>query len=480
MKSNRFKSIYVQNFIRIAVPLLISFIILGIAFTGASYNIVMNSQADSMSSTAAEVSKIVTAYSYQWDIRSFEVRMALSTAETISGFPSVVCDRGGIILSTSEQMIHSEYLGDVVPQEILREIDNTGEFSGISNLGGVLSEEHYIVGRVISSPETGQAQGYVLLTGDTQSMTQLWRHFSGIFLWIAIIVLISVFIITYKTSRQQAQPINEMAAAANRFARGEYNVRVADTGRDDEIGELADAFNLMADSIERSENLRREFIANISHELKTPMTTITGFADGILDGTIPPEKQEKYLKVISSETKRLSRLVKGMLDMSQIQAMDSIELLKKRMDISEVVRLTMLSLEKKITGRGLDIEAQLPEEPIIAKGDEDAVTQVFYNLLDNAIKFSVPGSIIKVELWKQSGKAYVSVENTGETIKAEELNLIFDRFHKSDRSRSLDKDGVGLGLYIVKTILDNHNENIFVTSRDGVTRFVFTLSLAAE
>lgn len=477
MKNSRFKSIYVQNFIKIAIPLLLSFIILGIAFTGASYSIVMSEKAASMSSTAEEVSKVVSAYSYQWDMRSFEVRMALSTTETISGFPSLLCDRNGTIISTSERTIHSDYVGKTVPQEMLYVIDTLGEFGEVSDLGGILPEEQFVVGKVISAPETGQAMGYVLLRGDTQSMSQLWRNFSGIFIWIALVVLVAVFIITYRTSRQQAQPINEMASAARRFARGEYDVRVEATGREDEIGELADAFNLMADSIERSENLRREFIANVSHELKTPMTTITGFADGIIDGTIPPEKQEKYLKVISSETKRLSRLVKSMLDMSQIQAMDTAELLKKRMDISEVVRLTMLSLEKKITAKELNIEAQLPEESIITKGDEDSITQVFYNLLDNAIKFSEFGSTVKVELWKQGGKAYVSVENTGEEIKPEELNLIFDRFHKSDRSRSLDKDGVGLGLYIVKTILDNHNENIFVTSHDDVTRFVFSLSL---
>jgi len=480
MKNSYFKSVYFQNFIRIALIILLSFLVLGISVTGISYRYVINDRQRNMSATADEVSKIVTAYSYSWDMRSFEVRMALSTAESISGFHVAVCDKSGTIVSASGQKMYSDYIGKSVPQSVIDTINSTGEYGKSTDLEGLYSEPHYIVGKAISSPSTGEATGYVIVSGNLESMSSLWRNFAGVFFRMCLLVLVVLFVVTYYITKRQSMVINEMAAAANRFARGDFDVRVAVTDRDDEIGELAIAFNLMADSIQGAENRRREFIANVSHELKTPMTTISGFTDGILDGTIPPEKQEKYLKVISSETRRLSRLVKGMLDMSQYQAMDSVRLLSRRMDISEVVRLTVLSLEKKLDGRGLSVNAVLPEEPVITKGDEDAITQVVYNLLDNAIKFSEPGGTLKVELWKQGAKAYVSVENRGETIAPEELDMIFDRFHKSDKSRSLDKDGVGLGLYIVKTILDNHQENIFVTSHDGVTKFVFTLALAAD
>jgi signal transduction histidine kinase len=169
-----------------------------------------------------------------------------------------------------------------------------------------------------------------------------------------------------------------------------------------------------------------------------------------------------------------------MLDMSQLQSQENKELMKKTFDISEVIRLSLLSLEQKITKRELDVDVNLPEEAVMTLGDQDAITQVVYNLIDNAAKFASPGSTIKLELWKKEEKAYVSVKNTGETISKEELPLIFDRFHKTDRSRSMDKDGVGLGLYIVKTILDSHGEDIFVTSKDGVTDFTFTLELSKE
>lgn len=480
MIKSYFKSVNFQNFIRIAFIILLSFIVLGISIMGISYRFVINDRRKSMSATADEVSRIVAAYSYSWDMRSFEVRMALSTTENISGFQVAVCDARGTIVSTSEQNMYSNYIGKAVPQIVMDEINATGEYGDASDLGGLYDKQHYIVGRAIPSPVTGDTAGYVILSGDIESMSSLWRSFAVAFSRMCALVLIILFVVTYYVTNRQSMAINEMAAAAHRFARGDFDVRVDTTDRDDEIGDLAAAFNLMADSIQSSENRRREFIANVSHELKTPMTTITGFTDGILDGTIPTEKQEKYLKVISSETKRLSRLVKGMLDMSQYQAMDAVKLLSGRLDIAEVIRLTILSLEKKLDGRGLSVNAVLPEEPVIIKGDEDAITQVVYNLLDNAIKFSEPNGEVKVELWKKGSKAYVSIENRGVTIAPDELDLIFDRFHKSDRSRSIDREGVGLGLYIVKTILDNHNENIFVTSRDGVTKFVFTLALGAE
>jgi len=207
------------------------------------------------------------------------------------------------------------------------------------------------------------------------------------------------------------------------------------------------------------------------------MTVIAGFAEGLLDGTIPRENEERYLKVILTETRRMSRLVKSMLEVSTLQSADSGSVLERIFDVSEVVRLALLSLDGKIEGKMLDVDARLPEEPIRTRGDRDAITQVVYNLIDNAIKFSMRGGTINLELWKQGSRAYVLVENVGETIADDELPHIFDRFHKADKSRSADRDGVGLGLYIVKTILDNHNEDIFVTSENGVTRFMFTLTI---
>ena len=282
-----------------------------------------------------------------------------------------------------------------------------------------------------------------------------------------------------------AMPMMMMGAAVLKVTRpveqlsqGAQKGRCKTDGPVQELNALAEAFNAMADSISKSEERRSEFVANISHELKTPMTTIAGFADGILDGTIPHDREREYLSIISSETRRLSRLVRSMLDLSRLNALTETVTAQEQFDIIEIMSRVLISLEGRINDRGLDVDAQFPEDPVMVWGDPDAVTQVCYNLLDNAAKFAAQGTAITVQITKKDGKAYIAVRNLGATIPSDELPLLFERFHKADSSRSVDRDGVGLGLYIVKTILGNLKENITVTSEDGVTQFTFTLTLA--
>ena len=327
--------------------------------------------------------------------------------------------------------------------------------------------------------DNGTTVGPVLAIAEPNAMTEMWRAFLGIFGMTSITVLLIAFVATATTAMQQTKPIRDMAAAARRFAEGNFDARVQDTGREDETGELVEAFNAMADSLQKTEQQRREFIANISHELKTPMTTIAGYADGILDGVISRSEEQQYLRIISDESRRLSRLVRRMLDVSQLQSLDLIRE-KAPFDLSESMRRVLVSMEKKITSRGLDVEVEIPEDPVIVLGDNDLLTQVVYNLLENAAKFAARSSTLFLGLEKKGEKAVVTVRNTGDTIPAEELPLLFERFHKSDKSRSEDKDGVGLGLYIVRTILEQHRERITAASEDGVTTFTFTVQLAAE
>jgi len=474
------KSIYFRNFLTTLSILILCFAIMGSAFLALSYRFVMREKKAAMITNAQEVARLISAYAYEWDLGSFEVRMALSGIAGLSGYHILLCDPDGAVVSCSDRQLDCEHIGKTVSSGTLGMAGRESEEISLTSLDGLYTEPRYAIAMRMVDSKTQETAGYIVMSAEKASMNELWREFSGIYLSVAVSVMAIALIISIITSKKTARPLREMAAAAGKFAKGDFSARVSEPEREDEIRELADAFNLMAESLERSENQRRELIANVSHELKTPMTTIAGFSDGLLDGTIPPERQDHYLRLISSETKRMSRMVRSMLDLSKMQEIEPEKLKSGSFDAAELICLTLGSLEKRITDRGLDVSATLPEEAVLVRGDSDAITRVMYNLLDNAAKFSPAGHVIRVELWKKNGKAYVSVENDGETISPEELPLIFDRFHKTDRSRSLDKEGVGLGLYIVKTILDAHGEDIYVTSENGVTKFVFTLTLKED
>ena len=476
----RTKSLYLSNFLSNALTVVMSFLILGGVFTYTSYHLVLRQQENSLLSVGKQLVRSVSALHESYDLDSLWVRMITNTIGATSNANILITDTDGTVVSCSDEDYFCEHMGKTISTETIQELITNRNIQR-TNLDGEYGERKNIVCQPIKTnprDDDEQVVGYVFISSNQNAMATLWRDNALLFIILAAGVTVLAFIVSYFTTKKQAEPINAMSEAAEKFARGDYSSRVHYSGYVYEIDALAGAFNKMADSVEQSENNRREFVANVSHELKTPMTSIAGFADGILDGTIPRSKQNEYLRIISSETMRLSRLVRSMLDMSQLQAQETSSVLAKTFDICEIMRLSLLSLEHKITSKGLDVDAQIPEESIVVRGDRDAINQVIYNLIDNAAKFAPAGSVLRLSLWKQGGKAYVSVENDGDTISPEELPLIFDRFHKTDKSRSRDRDGVGLGLYIVKTILDNHKEDIFVTSQDGVTRFVFTMTIA--
>ena len=486
------KSLYKRQFMLMAGVILISFALLGGAFVTLSYQYAVQEKRDSLGDNAKYIAQsfmrsLSTASTTLGQQNDYAVN--IDTLAKVSDSYVIVTETDGLIFYSSDGSDGSNLAGGVVPSYIVSQVAATGSYSGMTDLGGIFPEKRFVAGTPILVQtidfKAGQGLvvqdklfGMVFVAAETASLTEMWRAFASIFFFTSIVVLLIAFITSSVTSLRQTKPLKEMAEAARKFGHGEFDVRVSGScERCDEVGELATAFNAMADSLAKSEARRSEFVANISHELKTPMTTIAGFADGILDGTVPPEKQEAALKTISSETRRLSRLVRRMLDLSRLQSAEHVTA-QEQFDVSEIMLRVLVSLEGKINSRHLDVDTQLPEEPVKVWGDPDAITQVCYNLLDNAIKFSAEGETLGIGVATKAGKAYISVRNVGETIPPEELPLVFDRFHKTDHSRSEDREGVGLGLYIVKTILDNHKENISVTSENGVTEFTFTLTLA--
>ena len=463
------KSIYLRNFMATAILVTVCFLIISLAFVGIGRQYLISEYQEKMDTCALEVSRIAAAVSRSEKLSSWSLSMNLSALSNSTGNHIFVTDSEGLIVSCSDRSMRCDHLGRHVSGAFFDTLTQEGQNKAISSLDGIYGSGRYVAAREIRGQDKSLL-GYVFVSSAVDNMLGAWRTFLGISAGVGLAVFALALLMSLFFSKRMARPLDDMAEASRKFARGDFSVRVKqEDDPTDEMGALIESFNKMADSLESAEARRSEFIANISHELRTPMTTIAGFADGILDGTIPREEEDKYLRSIRDETRRLSRLVREMLDLSQMRSRASDPARRTVFDLTELICQTMLSFEDRASKKHLDVDPQLPDDPIMVTADKDAITQVIYNLIDNAVKFARAGSCIVI---------YVSVRDEGETIPPEDLPFIFDRFHKSDRSRSLDKDGVGLGLYLVKSIINSHDEDIAVKSENGVTEFVFTLSLA--
>ncbi len=477
------RSLYKRQLMMLLSVTFLSFALLSTSYILLSYRYIVSEKRDAMERNAGYIASFTSAYYRQYlSIQNNAYRSYVASIALISDAHVIITNPDGEILYATDGQNFYEYQHTMIPQGVVSQVLETGSYAGMTSLDGVYPERRYTAALPVtaSAGSLTVTQGLVLVSADASSLAEMWSATATIFFFSAVVVLLISVIASSMTSAYQTRPLNKMAEAARKFGRGEFDARVSGyEGRQDEIGDLAEALNSMAASLEQVERRRTDFIANVSHELKTPMTTISGFAEGILDGTIPPERERESLQIIVSETRRLSRLVRRMLDLSRLSALSEGALTaQEQFDLVEVMSQVLVSLEPKITGRRLDVDAQLPEDKLMVWGDPDSVTQVCYNLLDNAAKFAAAGTTITVRIVKKDGKAVTTVRNLGATIPPDELPLLFDRFHKADYSRSMDREGVGLGLYIVKTILAGLNEKINVTSEDGVTQFTFTLTLA--
>ncbi|MCL2034601.1 MAG: HAMP domain-containing histidine kinase [Oscillospiraceae bacterium] len=349
-----------------------------------------------------------------------------------------------------------------VPESIMRRVIENGIYEETGLLGGVFTEPQYIVAVPVAADNV--IVGAVFTAASASDMNEFMRSMLEMFFISAIVILIIAFILIYFITASLIKPLNEMLSATQSFSQGDFSVRVPIAGYD-EIGKLAMAFNNMAGALATTENSRRSFVTNVSHELKTPMTTIGGFVDGILDGTVPEEKRIQYLKIVSAEVKRLSRLVRSMLDSARIEA-GELKLNPVIFDLSEIVRQSVFTFEQVVTDKRVEIEG-LEEDKIMVFADRDLIHQVVYNLVENAVKFVNDGG--KLLFWYHSdGKmVYMALRNTGQGIERQEMPQLFERFYKSDKSRSLNKQGAGLGLHITRTILNYHKGEIFVRSVPG-------------
>ena len=476
------KTMFGRQFLLTAACILCSILILGASFRVFIQKYVQSESQKSLYQSAEAVAELASAYESIGDLENnWEFHINLSFAAEAAGTDTVICDETGVVILCSCSEFRCEHLGLQVPQAFVDQVIQEGKTADAGILQGLYDDSRSVVSIPIISQADGEASGIVIAsTGQTQVVGVI-RQMTDIFLMTGAVVLLLAVIACSALMRRTSQPLKDLAGAARRFGHGNLDARVElDEHNPAEIEELAVAFNNMADSLEKSEQQRKEFIANVSHELKTPMTTIAGFMDGMLDGTIPPEQHRHYMQIVSDEVRRLSRMVRGMLDISRLQDQTIPEEKKTVFDLCEAAGQVLVSFEQKITQKQLDVQVDMPDEATYTLADADSITQVIYNLMDNAVKFCQQGGTLGLKIQPEDKKIFVSVSNTGLTIPENELSRIFDRFHKTDKSRSVDRDGVGLGLYIVKTIICSHGEDISVTSRDGLTVFTFSLPVVVS
>lgn len=469
-----FKSIFAKYFAVTAALIVISFTLTALlqVFFARRYWIqdkreLLENQAQNVAALLKE--NVVEYYPNSYYI-SEELRPTLTRLALAAGVNVLITDEEYRIWMCSHINCshYDKELPPVIRQGLQRE-----EFFVVSDFGNMYSESQYVTGGALKAP-SGNVVGYVVVSSSAKALGEYVLDNLRMYMLSAVVVLMLAFIALYLMTYRLVRPLRQMAAITRQFSNGDFSGRVKVRGHD-EVAQLAQALNGMAVSLSSVEDMRRSFVANVSHDLKTPMTTIAGFIDGILDGTVPPERRKEYLQIVSEETKRLSRLVTTMLDLSRIDS-GQLPVNPVSFDLTSMVCSTLLSFEKRVEDKRIVVEGLEECAPQTVYADYDLLQQVIYNLFDNAVKFTDEGGTIRVGIREAGDYTECVVHNTGSGIPASELPQIFDRFYKSDRSRGLDKKGTGLGLYIVKSILNLHGGEITVRSTEGeYTEFTFRL-----
>ena len=336
-----------------------------------------------------------------------------------------------------------------------------------------LNDKNNLNGYIIVIKTLPNDDGYIVgLKSVYKGLSETVVAFLKILLLAEIITFLLSIIIVYAMTYNLTMPIVKMTELTQQYAKGDFSQRIKVRGND-EIATLAQNFNEMASSLENSESSMSSFVANISHELKTPMTSIAGYIDGILDGTIPEQDRTKYLQQVSREVKRLAKLSVAMLQLSKIQSGSGKPIFAKT-DITKITMQILFSFEELINSKKIDVIGLDKLKSEYACVDERFIYQAIYNLVDNAVKFTNEGGYIATSVYTEGENVYFIIKNSGDGVNGEELTRIFERFYKVDKSRSQDTKSSGLGLNLVKTIIEMHGGKIHATSKLGeYTQFKF-------
>ena len=470
----KIKSIFTKQLLLYVGTLLATFILVGIILSLVYTQHYMDERKEELINQGMKISKEYKKAYFTGDLSRLSYE--LQVLEGYMAASIFFIDKNGVVVLTSPG-IDDEWIGQAITNQGV--IDSVLEGNVVTlegKINGMFDEAVLTVGYPL---QTEPIAGIFMCT----SMPEIERSLQGMYK-MGFCILTAVMgigmILVYASSKKITSPLLQMNEAAKVIAGGNFEQRV-EISSEDEVGQLAESFNHMAESLDKYEKVRRDFIANVSHDLRSPLTSIQGFLGAILDGTIPEQKQEHYLNIVLEETKRLTKLTNDIVELSRAQT-STITLEKKRFDINDLIRESIERLEPRLKQKDIQINAMFAEKETFVCADRDKIARVIYNLVDNAIKFSGEGEQIEIETaLKENKKLLVSVKDYGKGISEEDVKYVFDRFYKVDSSRGKDKTGSGLGRSIVREFLLAHGENIAVKSEEGKgTTFLFCLKLAEK
>lgn len=467
-----FKTLFGKLFTVYMGIILGSFILLAAILSQAFESYFINQKEEIMLEQGEKITKQYAKAYYTGIMDLEQLRFEMEVLDKYLDSMIWIVDANGRIYVVS-RMENKSWLGQKLTYEQIYEVFEGKIITIKGHFGGYFKDPVLTVGYPIQID--GKAYGALFMH---TPIPEIQRTVKGLYQVTLLCLSISgllAFIFIYYLSRRITNPLKEMNEVAKVIAGGDFHRKLDIVGHD-EVAELARSFNYMAEELNKLEELRRGFIANISHDLRSPLTSIKGFVQAILDGTIPSEKQTKYLEIVLDETRRLTKMTNDIMDLTKMES-GQMELKKDQFEINDVIRRVLDRFEQRILDKKIDINLILAEERTMVFADREQIQRVIYNLLDNAVKFVPEEGKIWIETTLIPNKVLISIKNNGESIPQEDLLYIWDRFHKGDKSRGKDKTGMGLGLSIVKQILKNHGESIKVENQEEGVAFIFTLEL---
>lgn len=466
-------SILKRLFITYGIAIIIGFAILALSLLKIFDQYFIENRKDLLYEQGKKVAKEAAEVLYVGNSNSRSLANDLQVLDKFLNAHIWVVNSQGTIIALSGSN-DEQLLGRSIEEKEVKELESGQSIESRGDFYGMLTEPALTVGYPVFV--NNKFAGGVLVHASLLEIQKNFREIYGLTLWAILISVAVAYGILFIQIRRISNPIREINEAAKVIAGGEFHKRLdIDTG--DEIEELGRSFNNMAESLEKIEENRRNLIANISHDLRSPMTSIRGFIEGIVDGTIPEEKRDHYLNIVLEESKRLIKITNELLELNNMQQ-GKLEIKKETFELNETIRRKLISYERGITEKQLNVTFNMYEEKSFVLSDQMLIERVLSNLMDNAVKFTPEKGSIDIKTTDKGNSICVEVSNTGAEISAEELMKVWERFHKGDASRGAYKNGYGLGLAIVKEIISQLDEKVWVSSGEGFIKFAFTIEKA--